>query len=328
MNFSGADTLPWLRDSQDRIRGSAAAGRLPHSLLLLSPPGLGAANLALWTIAFALCEAAAPARPCGACASCQLLRSDSHPDAHIVELAEDSQQIKVDQVRELIGALALTSYRGGYKVGLIEGAETLNANGANAFLKTLEEPPQNTLLILTAKPTHRLPATVASRCQRLSLRAPAPQVAKDWLHEHAPPCADWGPALDLAGGAPLLAAEIQASGLAQVEAEMREDLRQLAAGAVDVTLVAERWTKSHAALRLTWLENWITSRLRLELGAANTLQTEEPVRLRGALLKPKIQNLFGVLDSLRGLKRLASTGINQQLALEAILLRGRAALAS
>jgi DNA polymerase III subunit delta' len=327
MNFALADALPWLRESQSRIRESAAAGRLPHSLLLLSAPGLGVERLAHWTIAFVLCEGAAP-RPCGVCAACSLLRSDSHPDAHVVQLEDDAQQIKVDQVRELIGAMSLTSYRGGYKVGLIAGAESLNANGANAFLKTLEEPTQNTLLILAAKPAHRLPATVASRCLRLKLRPPASALAREWLREHAPACADWGPALELAGGAPLLAVEIQASGLGEIEAEMHESMRQLAANAVDVTLLAEHWVKSNAALRLTWLENWITSRLRLELGAAHTLQTAEPVRLPGALLKPKIQNLFGLLDAVRGLMRLSSTGINQQLALEALLLLGRAALAS
>ncbi|HMD75447.1 MAG TPA: hypothetical protein VKG05_16405 [Steroidobacteraceae bacterium] len=327
MNFALADTLPWLRESQMRIRESAAAGRLPHSLLLLSAAGLGVESLAHWTIAFVLCENPA-SRPCGVCPACLLLRSDSHPDAHVVQLEEDAQQIKVDQVRELIGAMSLTSYRGGYKVGLIAGAEALNTNGANAFLKTLEEPTQNTLLILTAKPTHRLPATVASRCLRLKLRPPPSAQALAWLREHAPACLDWGPALELAGGAPLLAVEIQASGLDEIEAEMRESMRQLAANAIDVTLLAEHWVKSNAALRLSWLENWITSRLRLELGAARTLQTEEPVRLPGALLKPKIQNLFGLLDAVRGLMRLSSTGINQQLALEGLLLLGRAALTS
>ena len=58
-----------------------------------------------------------------------------------VRLEEDAQQIKVDQVRELIESLSLKSYRGGYKVGIIEGAEALNANGANAFLKTWRSRP-------------------------------------------------------------------------------------------------------------------------------------------------------------------------------------------
>ena len=77
----------------------------------------------------------------------------------------------------LIESLTLKSYRGGYKVGVIEGAEALNANGANAFLKTLEEPTANTVLIMIARPSHRLPATIASRCLRLTLRPPSTEAA-------------------------------------------------------------------------------------------------------------------------------------------------------
>src|ERR1700727_972295 len=147
MDFLSADSLPWLKSPQQAIRTGFDAGRLPHSLLILSAPGLGAERLGNWITALALCESPGE-RPCDACASCRLLRSDSHPDVHAVRLEEDAQQIKVDQVRELIDSLTLKSYRSGYKVGIIEGAEALNANGGNAFLKTLEEPSQNTLLIM------------------------------------------------------------------------------------------------------------------------------------------------------------------------------------
>jgi hypothetical protein len=95
----------------------------------------------------------------------------AHPDVHIVRLEEDAQQIKVDQVRELIDSLALKSYRGGYKVGVIEGAEALNANGANAFPEDLGGTPRDTMLIMIARPNHRLPATIASRCLRLTAAA-------------------------------------------------------------------------------------------------------------------------------------------------------------
>ena len=171
MDFLSADSLPWLEGAQQRLRASLAAQRLPHSLLLLSTPGLGAEQLANWITALVLCESHG-SRPCGVCASCLLLRSDSHPDSYVVRLEKDAQQIKVDQVRGLIESLSLKSYRGGYKVGVIEGAEALNVNGANAFLKTLEEPTANTVLIMIARPSHRLPATIASRCLRLTLTPP------------------------------------------------------------------------------------------------------------------------------------------------------------
>ena len=348
MDFLSADSLPWLEGARQRLRASLAAQRLPHSLLLLSTPGLGAEQLANWISALVLCESLG-SRPCGVCASCLLLRSDSHPDSYIVRLEEDAQQIKVDQVRGLIESLSLKSYRGGYKVGVIEGAEALNVNGANAFLKTLEEPTANTVLIMIARPSHRLPATIASRCLRLTLTPPSAEAAIAWLeaHERAHPKAgseaaaptaapaaasadaqSWDAALSLAGGAPLLALELNSPEIAALDEDMRESLRQLATGSVDVTLLADRWMRSNPGLRITWLENWITRRVRAALGGGTSRQSAEPVRLPAALLKPKIRALFELLDAARELRRLASTGMNQQLALEALLLGGRTALAN
>jgi DNA polymerase-3 subunit delta' len=326
MDFLKADLLPWLGAAQQSTRDSLQAQRLPHSSLLLSKPGLGAEHLANWMAALALCEAAPGERPCGVCPSCLLLRSDSHPDYYLVKVEEDKKQISVDQVRELIGSLTLKSYRGGYKVGVIEGAEALNTNGANAFLKTLEEPSANTMLIMVARPTHRLPATIASRCVRRVLRPPTPAVAIAWLQTHGPAGQNWDAALGLAGGAPLLALELNEAGMAALESEMQEHMRGLAAGSVDITVLADSWVRSNLPLRITWLENWITRRVRGHLGGEDSNQSAERVRLPAALLKAKIRALFELLDATRDLRRLASTGMNQQLALEALLLGGRPAL--
>jgi DNA polymerase-3 subunit delta' len=325
VDFLSADSLPWLGDPQRRMRAAIGSGRLPHSLLLLSVPGLGAEQLANWITALVLCEAPGT-RPCDACPSCRLLRSDSHPDVHVVRLEEDAQQIKIDQVRGLIESLALKSYRGGYKVGVIEGAEALNANGANAFLKTLEEPSADTVLIMIARPNHRLPATIASRCLRLTLRPPATEDAIAWLDANSPGSKPWHAALELAGGAPLLAAQLDAGGLAAIDADMRRSISELGEGSVDITLLADRWVHSNPGIRISWLENWITQRVYASLGAATSHQSAEPVRLPAALLKPKIRALFELMDAARDLRRLASTGMNQQLALEALLIGGRIAL--
>jgi len=335
VDFLSADALPWLEEAQRRLRESLAADRLPHSCLLLSAPGLGAELLANWMAALALCDSP-DNRPCGVCPSCALLRSDSHPDFHVVRLEEDAKQIKIDQVRELIGDLSLKSYRRGYKVGLIEGAETLNVNGANAFLKTLEEPGEDTLLVLIARPTHRLPATIASRCIRLVLRPPPKAAAVAWLKARGrPPDAvsaasrtedAWGAALDLAGGAPLLALEYDPAETAALDGQMQAAMRALAAGTVDVTLIAEQWAQSNLRERLAWLENWITRCAHAYLGETRAAQSAEPVRLPAGLLKPKIRSLFELLDGLRDLRRLASTNVNQRLALEALLLGGWTAL--
>jgi DNA polymerase-3 subunit delta' len=316
--------MPWLHQAQSRLRQARAKGRLPHSLLLLSIPGLGADLLANWISAFVLCDST-ESQPCGICASCRLLSADSHPDHHRIHLEEDASQVKVEQVRELMEALLLKSYRGGYKIGIIEDAETLNAYGANAFLKTLEEPSADTVLIVIARPNHRLPVTISSRCLRLTLRAPPSAEAVAWLDEH---CAKrpWDAALALAGGAPLSALNLDAGALAALDEDMRACVAQLAAGSVDISLLAEQWLRSRPELRITWLENWVTRQVHARFGAPNSHQSAEPVGLPGALLKPKITPLFGLLDAARDFRRLASTGMNQQLALEALLIEGRNAL--
>ena len=319
MDFLRADALPWLADPIASIRRAAAAGRLPHSLLILAAPGLGSAEFAAWASAFALCERG-PARPCGECTACALLRADAHPDFHVVRIEEDARQIKVERVRELIEALAQKSYRGGYKVGLIEGAEALNASGANAFLKTLEEPTAETMLVLTAARSHRLPPTVASRCLKLALRAPERNSALAWLTRQGAGDDGWDTALALAGGAPLRALELRRGGIAELDADMRASLAKLAAGAVDLTVLAERWVQNDPLSRAAWLENWVTTRILAVLGGTGESQTAEPVRLPAAARGAKIASLYALLDALREFKRLAATGVNQQLAIEALLL--------
>jgi DNA polymerase-3 subunit delta' len=299
---------------------------MPHALLIVSIEGLGEQALARWIAALVLCQSDAQA-PCGRCSACQLLKADSHPDVHVMALEEKAQQIKIEQVRDVTEVLSLKSYRGGYKVGIIENAELLNTFSANAFLKTLEEPAGQTLLILVAKPSHRLPATIASRCTRISLRSPPLADGLAWLADQSGKPGSEA-ALRLAAGAPLMAQRLAETDLGELDRDMSASVQQLAAGRVDVSLLAERWLRSDPELRIIWLENWITQRVQAALAGAPSTKSAEPVRLPDSLLKPKIRPLFELLDAAREFRRLMATGLNQQLALEALLVGGRAALAS
>jgi DNA polymerase-3 subunit delta' len=171
-----------------------------------------------------------------------------------------------------------------------------------------------------------LPVTISSRCLKLHLRAPPSAEAADWLDDDAGAKQPWTAALALAGGAPLLAKRLDAQALAALDADMEGCLVQLRAGSIDVSLLAERWLRADPELRITWLENWVTRRVHACFAASKSRQSAEPVVLPGALLKPKITPLFGLLDAARDFRRLASTGMNQQLALEALLIEGRNAL--
>lgn len=311
MDFQKAMTLPWLQDAQQLIRQTAASDRMPHALLILSNPGLGAELFANWIAAASLCASDA-VRPCGICADCVMLRADTHPDLHLVEREEDAQQIKVEQVRELIESLQLTSYRGRCKVGILSGAESLNSAGANAFLKTLEEPAAGTVLIMIAAPNHRLPATIASRCRRIALRPPGAEVAQAWLEQQGVTTSFCNILLKLSNGAPLQALVLETNRAQEIAEDMTRSLNLMDSQRTDVSLVAERWFKSDLPLRMTWLENWITERIKSGC---------DTVGLPGSLLKAKIAGLFALLDDTRELRRSAATSTNLQLALESLLIK-------
>ena len=150
--------------------------------------------------------------------SCQRVLAGQHPDLIALRLIEESQQIRIEQVRELCEELSLTSHQGGYKVGVISPADTLNRFAANALLKTLEEPPPRTLLVLVATQPSRLPATILSRCQRIGLRAPAREEAVAWL-QATQGAGDWDAVLDMLGEAPMLAAGVDPKAVVQTGQE-------------------------------------------------------------------------------------------------------------
>jgi len=109
-----------------------------------------------------------------------------HPDVHIVEPAGKSRQIKVDPVRdEIVAPMAVTSYCGGWKTGIIGSVDRMNEDSANTILKTLEEPPPRTLFLLTSDQPDLILPTVISRCQRVDLPPPENRLGDDNLDEVA-----------------------------------------------------------------------------------------------------------------------------------------------
>ena len=184
-------SLPhWLLPTWNSLAASLVHRRLHHALLIAGPVGLGKLDLARALVASALCERRREDLfACGSCRSCQLLAAGSHPDrVHVTFLPrpkpnEDKlrTELIVDQIRELSQRLSLASQFGGLQLTLIEPAEALNENAANALLKTLEEPTAASVIILVCNDASRLPATIRSRCQRLEFKLPPHDEALAWL---------------------------------------------------------------------------------------------------------------------------------------------------
>jgi DNA polymerase III delta' subunit len=202
--------LPWQHDAAR----AALAGRerWPHALLLTGREGIGKRVLALEFARALLCEAArADGSACGECAGCRYATAFQHPDLRIVEpieidddgVATPAPWITVPHIRALIEWAALTSHRRIAEVAVIAPAERMNAAAANALLKTLEEPPAGTYLILVSHQPGRLPATVRSRCRVMAAPFPEPGAARAWLARQG--VGEPDALLAQAGGAPLTA---------------------------------------------------------------------------------------------------------------------------
>jgi DNA polymerase-3 subunit delta' len=155
----------------ERLRRSLAVGRVAHAYLFVGPAGVGKATVARAFSAALTCPEE-PGEGCGECPSCLRLEAATHPDVHVVE--PDGQEVKIEQVRGLQRALAYRPSMARCAVAIIPQAERLNLPAANALLKTLEEPPGETVLVLVSPAASLLPPTVVSRCEQVSF-TPLPQ---------------------------------------------------------------------------------------------------------------------------------------------------------
>jgi len=147
---------------QDRLNRAMASHHIPSAYLFLGPSGLGKSTLAR---KFAQQLNCTTQNNCGACESCQLFTSGNHPDFLVIE--PDGRQIKIAQIQGLISHLALKPRYAKKRVVLVRRADKLGIEASNSFLKILEEPPLNSLLILTADDESSLLETLVSRCQRV-----------------------------------------------------------------------------------------------------------------------------------------------------------------
>lgn len=262
---------PWLDAAWRRLLDSRP--RPAQALLLAGPRGTGKGALArAWAQAL-LCESpAANGEACGACAACHWFAAGTHPDFLHVGLQEKTNRegetrmataVEVDQAREAVEFVRLSTYRAGHRVVLIDPADSLNLAAANALLKVLEEPPLNTVFVLVSDQPRRLLPTIRSRCTRVEIGLPTADAATAWLAERG--------VADAAGllaqsGSPLDALRWGESGDLD---ERREVLDGLARPAqLDPVAAGERWKALAPRLWHAVVYKWLADLLAVRLCGA------------------------------------------------------------
>lgn len=168
----------------DRLVRLDSSGQLPisGSYILAGSSNLGKKTALFWFLKNLLCpHKTTEFRACQKCLSCRQLDRLAWPDIHLVKRLPDKKNIAIEQIRELINQLSLSSFAAGYKIGLIYEAETLSEKAANALLKLLEEPNQRVLIFLLVNNLQDLPATIASRSQVLYFRPLSADLIYDYL---------------------------------------------------------------------------------------------------------------------------------------------------
>lgn len=310
--------------------------RIAHAYLFHGDEGIGKQLVALRFAQAINCEAGdGPDGPdaCGACRSCMQIEARTHPDFLVTEPDPElaNPQIKIEQIRELEQQIVYQPLIGLKKIFLINDADRMTLGAANALLKTLEEPPDHSVLLLVSSRPSALPATVRSRCQSLRFAPPArTQVEAALILKREIPPAE----------AHLLAAASQSrlgAALTMDLAATRAALDELCAVASPQTLrsvtailtAAEALHKSdRGAEVLDWLAQWIRDLLLVCVGAEqdHLIHADRLALLNTAARTAQADQLATLLDDIDALQRSSGRNLNLQMALETVLLRLREAL--
>src|SRR5208282_2775114 len=213
--------------AERELRRLVELGRLPHAILLCGPRGIGKATLAFRLARFLLAERDHPTGPAGQelatdpeCGVFHRVAAGGHADLLTVERAYDPRrrrlrgEIVVEDAREITAFFRLTAAEGGWRIVVVDGAEEMNRNAANALLKILEEPPRRALLLLISHSPGRLLPTIRSRCRRLALPPLSEADVIALLRQHQPdlPADEAGGLARLASGSIGRALALQAQG--------------------------------------------------------------------------------------------------------------------
>jgi len=309
----------------DLLKRALASGRVAHAYLLTGPPQIGKRSLALnFAQALNCLNDNNEEKPCGQCLACSKIAHGNHPDVQIIE--GEGGTLKIDQMRALRHEAVLSPLEGRWKVYIIRQMEQATAEAANCLLKTLEEPPSNVILMLTASEAEVLLPTIVSRCQVLNLRPLATETVQRSLQER------WGVDVEralllarLSGGR--LGWAVTASQndaiLDQRESHLDEMMELLSQGRVERLEYAQQLSRNPEAmpellhLWISWWRDLLLATSGSSVGITN-VDREDTLRIQAQ--RYSLGQVRGFVEALRATVWQLERNANTRLTLEVLML--------
>jgi DNA polymerase-3 subunit delta' len=325
---------PW---AVSLLQGHLLAGRLRHAYLFLGPAGVGKRTLALRFAQALNCERHAgsgdlcdPAQE-PVCRACRLTPQETYPDLHVVRPEAEGGGIRVEQIRDLQHQLALTPFEGRWRIALLPKFHHASHSAANALLKTLEEPPDQVLLLLTSPTAEALLPTIVSRCETLVLRPlPVAELASQ-LRGRGLSQQQADLLAGITGGRPGRALTVAAAPEVMERRQQHlRDLWKLLGGtrnlrfdyvrkSLDAPELEGRRLQATELLE-TWLSVWRDALLLSHGGRVPTANPDQRQRVEWLAARVKREPLQRVLQRLDAVLEAVEANANLRLALEAFML--------
>jgi len=284
------------------IKKMIETGRVGGSYLFSGPQGVGKKTTAQFLAMAVNCKTS-PFPPCGACPACEKILTRNHPDFMTLTPLPGKQAIAIEQVRELQKTLSFGPYEGKRRVVMIDPAERLGLEAANALLITLESPPEHTLLILISSSPYALLETIRSRCQVIRF-TPLPRGALvDIANRAGVPVSPDDPALELCQGSATRLLALLQPDIQEIYTEMDTFLKAVLTGVRSADLIdTPKWAKQRGTMeifleRALWLaRDWAVS---MEGQTGREVVNKKLIRdVSGAQVRVSRTSLLALADSL------------------------------
>lgn len=312
------------------FRRSLRSGKTSHAYIFEGPPGCGRRKTALALIQALYCENVSD-DACGVCASCRKVAGGSHADIHFLEPLPDKRDITIAQLRDLQRDLTLRPYEAPRKACIMEPADRMNVNSANSFLKTLEEPPGNAIIILLTENADMLLATIRSRCQLIRFAPLSPEHIEKLLEKGGMPSSDAALAAQMADGSMQKALELDNEELAARQELMLKHLENLSLKRIVSVFDASEQiggNRDEALAALDMLLSFTRDMLHISAGCNDVINSSVRPRLEEMARRMNLERILGLADVVMETRRSVQRNANVKLALDNLFMKIAAAAAA